>query len=78
MDRITLKIRDMSCAACAARIEKGLQQLPGVKRAEVNLALEQATVEYDQGEVGLGDITQKIESMGYSVPAEEQSCGLKG
>lgn len=78
MDRITLKIRDMSCAACAARIEKGLQQLPGVKRAEVNLALEQATVEYDQREVGLGDITQKIESMGYSVPAERAELRVEG
>ncbi len=78
MDRIILKIGGMSCAACAARIEKGLQQLPGVRRAEVNLALEQATVEYDQGEVNLADITQKIESLGYSVPAEKAELRIEG
>ncbi|NLW43955.1 MAG: copper-translocating P-type ATPase [Syntrophomonadaceae bacterium] len=78
MDRINLKIGGMSCAACAARIEKGLQQLPGVRRAEVNLALEQATVEYNQEEVSLSDITQKIERLGYSVPAEKTELRIEG
>ena len=37
----------MTCAACSARIEKGLNKLDGVMKANVNLALEKATVEYN-------------------------------
>lgn len=36
----TLQISGMTCAACAARIEKGLKRLDGVQDANVNLALE--------------------------------------
>jgi Cu+-exporting ATPase len=78
MEKVTLKIKDMSCAACAARIEKGLGQLPGVQRAEVNLALEQATIEYDQTEVGIKDLTEKIEGLGYSVPMEKVELRVGG
>ncbi|NLV22969.1 MAG: heavy-metal-associated domain-containing protein, partial [Syntrophomonadaceae bacterium] len=45
--RESLKISGMSCAACASRIEKGLTKIEGVKQANVNLALEKATVEFD-------------------------------
>jgi P-type Cu+ transporter len=41
-----LQITGMTCAACASRIEKGLNKLEGVSKAMVNLALETATVEY--------------------------------
>ena len=43
----TYTISGMSCAACAARIEKGLKKLDGVKDANVNLAMEKASVVYD-------------------------------
>jgi len=44
MERISIKIKGMSCAACSARIEKVLNKMPGVSHAQVNLALEQAVV----------------------------------
>ncbi len=78
MEKVTLKVNDMSCAACAARIEKGLRQLSGVERAEVNLALEQATIEYDQTVIGIKDITEKIEGLGYSVPVEKIELRVGG
>ena len=78
MGKVTLKIKDMSCAACAVRIEKGLGQLPGVERAEVNLALEQATVEFNQAAVRIKDITDKIEGLGYSVPADKVELRIGG
>ena len=43
----SFKISGMSCAACAARIEKGLNKLEGVNSANVNFAMEKATVEFD-------------------------------
>jgi len=35
---LELGIRGMTCAACAARIEKGLSKMPGVEKASVNFA----------------------------------------
>jgi Cu+-exporting ATPase len=42
----TLSIVGMTCASCVARVEKALQTVPGVLRADVNLATERATVEH--------------------------------
>ncbi|MFD2334464.1 heavy metal translocating P-type ATPase [Cohnella sp. GCM10020058] len=58
-------IEGMTCAACAARIEKGLGKLPGVSAASVNLALETARVEYVQGAVSVADMQHKVEQLGY-------------
>ena len=42
-----LAIGGMTCASCAMRVEKALAKVPGVTRASVNLATEQARVEGD-------------------------------
>ena len=46
-EAVELQITGMTCAACATRIEKGLNKLSGVTGANVNLALETAHVEYN-------------------------------
>ena len=46
LKQIDLPIEGMTCAACAARIEKNLNKLPGV-RAAVNFANEKARIEFD-------------------------------
>ena len=43
----SFKISGMSCVACSARVEKGLNKLEGVKSANVNFAMEKATIEFD-------------------------------
>ncbi|MBM7579485.1 heavy metal translocating P-type ATPase [Jeotgalibacillus terrae] len=58
-------ITGMTCAACSARVEKGLSRLEGVKSATVNLALEQATVEYTDGVLSVDDIIARVEKIGY-------------
>ncbi len=60
----TLAISGMTCAACAARIEKGLNKMQGVK-ATVNLAMETAHVEYAPSTVTAAEIIKKIEQLGY-------------
>ncbi len=60
----TLKITGMSCAACAARIEKRLIKLEGVKSATVNFAIEKATVEYDDKAVSFKIIDDAIKKLG--------------
>lgn len=49
----SLKIEGMTCASCAIRIEKGLGKVEGVKQANVNYAMEKATVTYDPSKVDL-------------------------
>ncbi len=70
----SIKITGMSCAACAIRIEKGLGKLAGVGSANVNLAMEKATVEYDDGLVGLPDMEAVVEKLGYGVIKERAAA----
>jgi len=71
------QIMGMTCAACAARIEKGLNKLPGVSKATVNLALETAHVEYNPAEVTPADMIQKVEKIGYkaALKGEKKESG---
>lgn len=62
---IDVNITGMTCAACSARIEKGLARLPGVTRANVNLALEAGHIEYVAGTLKGSDLIHKIRQLGY-------------
>lgn len=64
-DKVELKITGMTCAACSARVEKGLNKLPGVYQANVNLATEKAVIEYNLSDISVADISAKIEDLGY-------------
>ncbi len=64
-DRVELKLAGMSCAACAARIEKAINAVPGVIRAGVNFATEKAVVEYDGGRVSPAEIKRAVADAGY-------------
>jgi len=71
----TLIISGMTCAACAARIEKGLNRLEGVIKAEVNLATEKASVEYDSSRVKVSDLIKAVEALGYNAERAEEVGG---
>ena len=44
----SLKIKGMSCAACAARIEKVLGKIDGISKTNVNFATEKLNLEFDE------------------------------
>ena len=67
-ERVDLPVSGMTCAACARSIERTLAQTPGVERANVNLATNTATVEFDPGLVRVRDFVGAIEELGYGVP----------
>jgi len=71
-DKVELSITGMTCAACATRIEKGLNKLPGVLKANVNLALETASVEYDSSHVGVSDLIRQVEKLGYQAARRDE------
>jgi P-type Cu+ transporter len=74
---ITLPVEGMTCAACAARIEKNVAKLPGVKEVHVNLASERARVVLG-GETSLSDVVEKIERSGYRVALRELELDIEG
>ena len=76
--RLDLPLGGMTCAACAARIEKSLNKLPGVV-ANVNFAAESAQVTLQPDLNSPAAIVEAIERSGYSVPvrvAEFQIYGM--
>ena len=62
---VTIPIGDMTCAACAQRVEKAIRKLNGVASVSVNFATEKATVSYDPQQVRLSAIREAIEKAGY-------------
>ncbi len=74
LQAVDFNITGMTCAACATRIEKGLNKMEGVK-ATVNLALETARVEYDPAVVGADDMMKKVEQLGYKAALKEEDRG---
>src|SRR5206468_8091227 len=67
-ERVDLPVSGMTCAACARAIERTLSSTPGVDRANVNLATNTATVEFDPEIVQVRDFVGAIEDLGYGVP----------
>ena len=63
-DRIQLALEGMTCASCAARIEKKLNKLEGVE-ASVNYAIEEASVSFDPAYVQLEQLIRTVEAAGY-------------
>ncbi len=62
--RVELAIEGMTCASCAARVEKRLNKLDGVA-ATVNFATEEAAVSYDPGHVSVDELVAAVEAAGY-------------
>ena len=61
---VELAIGGMTCASCAARIEKKLNRMDGVT-ATVNYATEKAKISYS-GDVSVGDLIATVEATGYT------------
>lgn len=60
-------ILGMSCASCAARVDKALNHQPGVSKAAVNYASGMATVEYDPSQCSPEALKQAVQAAGYDL-----------
>jgi Cu+-exporting ATPase len=65
--RLELPIGGMTCASCAARVERSLIEVEGVVDASVNSATERAAVVYDPARVDRGRLVEAVEGAGYDV-----------
>ena len=63
----TLPITGMTCASCVARVEKALKKADGVLDATVNLATEEATVQYLADVASVDSLRIAVEKAGYGV-----------
>lgn len=72
MNKETIKISGMTCAACAKRIEKVVGRLDGILQASVNYATEKLSIEYDNQKISKDKIKESIEKIGYGVVEEEK------
>lgn len=64
-EKVKLNIIGMTCAACATRIEKGLNKVEGVTNATVNLATEKASVEFIPGNTNVDQLVAAVKKAGY-------------
>jgi P-type Cu+ transporter len=83
MSHLELPVSGMTCASCAARVERTLNGLDGVT-ATVNYATERATVDFDDEAVGPEQLVDAVQSAGYGAslpgtprPDADEARGLR-
>lgn len=67
MSEKILRIKGMSCSACANRVERVVKKLEGVEEASINFASETLVVRYDNNQLDTAQIEAVIEKAGYGV-----------
>ncbi len=76
--KLTLPITGMTCANCAANIERVVKKLDGVADANVNFAAENAAVTIDPDLLKLQDVVEKIHTSGYGVTTTKVEMPVTG
>ncbi len=77
-DRIDLPLLGMSCASCAANIQRGLSALAGVKEVNVNFATAKATVLFEPGRVDAAELVRTVRDVGYDVAVTSIALQVEG
>jgi Cu+-exporting ATPase len=75
LERVTIPVTGMTCAACQSFVQRTLAEEAGVRDATVNLMLHNATVTFDPGVASPAGLVEKIRSTGYGaeMPANDTS-----
>jgi len=77
INKVTFKLDGMTCASCVQTIEGALKKTKGVFTASVNLATEEATVEFDAALTNAGELEKVIDGTGYSVVKKQDGAKEK-
>ncbi|KAF9133113.1 hypothetical protein BGW39_010547 [Mortierella sp. 14UC] len=70
---VDLQVFGMTCASCVNAIETELQKQPGIHSVSVSLTLQSAKIEYDDQILGVRDIVERIEDLGFDALMTERS-----
>src|SRR6056297_2601749 len=76
--RLNLPVTGMTCANCAANIERSVKKLSGIERADVNFASEELSVDIDEADLDIDDIVGQVEKAGYGVAAAQAELAITG
>lgn len=76
--KIEFKVTGMTCASCATTIEKALPRFNGITKAQVNLANETVSIEYDPTKIKLPELEKMITDLGYGVINEKAVIKIGG
>jgi len=76
--RQQLSIEGMSCAGCVGSVESALLETQGVTAASVNLATNQATIDYDSERASLSDLIASVESAGFGIESSDTTLQVDG
>ncbi|MEX0785395.1 MAG: heavy metal translocating P-type ATPase, partial [Dehalococcoidia bacterium] len=77
-ERITIPVRGMTCASCVSKVEGSLAHVAGVENAAVNLATEEATVDFDPAACTLDDLYRAVEAAGYEPKPRTRTFAVRG
>ena len=74
----TFQVTGMTCSACSAHVEKAVNKLEAVSKAEVSLMTNSMSVEYNADVISLQDIIHAVEQAGYgaSLPQKDKAVPL--
>ncbi|PWH18310.1 MAG: heavy metal translocating P-type ATPase [Anaerolineae bacterium] len=75
--QVILPVTGMTCANCAATIERNLKKEHGVHSAVVNLSSERAVVEFDPQVTALQDLLKRVQKAGYGIATGKLEFYLK-
>lgn len=78
LKQIDLPITGMTCASCVRNVERALKKTVGVGEANVNLATERASVQFDPSKIDVNLMIQRIENAGYGVPTATIDLPITG
>jgi Cu+-exporting ATPase len=76
--RLTFPITGMSCASCAANIQRTLASLSGVKEAQVNFAANKAIITFEPTLIKPVDLVESIRQLGYDVGTDRVEFLIQG
>jgi Cu+-exporting ATPase len=77
-ERVTIPITGMTCASCVSHVTNALEEVPGVAEASVNLATEEASVSFEDGDVPLSGLVDALEDAGYGAVTKKDILTIGG
>ncbi|MEK6933149.1 MAG: HAD-IC family P-type ATPase, partial [Nanoarchaeota archaeon] len=78
-NKIELDVKGMHCASCVVKVEKAIKKVSNVKNANVNLATERASVDFE-GNLDLKQVRKEVQKTGYDIylPENKHKMNMPG
>jgi copper chaperone CopZ len=74
-EKVTIGVTGMSCGGCAGSVQRALERHPGVTSAAVDLARNNATVEFDPAATSPAALAEAVRATGYGASLPDPAAG---